>query len=122
MTFVELVEVVSDRTGQTKKVVSSVLRVLPEEVLKALEDGERVKFPSFGAFFTKVVQGRRVVRFKRSRRKSMEKLGVVIDDDKTKTASVKGTCPSCGAYLVSDLPPQCSRCGTEPFEKRPNDK
>jgi hypothetical protein len=47
----------------------------------------------------------------------MEKLGVVLDDEKTKTAGQKLKCPKCG----SDLPRQkyCNKCGTEPFEKRP---
>jgi hypothetical protein len=48
----------------------------------------------------------------------MEKLGVVLDDEKTKTAEKTGQikCPRCGA----DAPDcHCPNCGTEPFEKRP---
>ena len=62
----------------------------------------------------------------------MEKLGVVIDDEKTKTASTDKVCPSCGTKLPGNqqtgspdangevFPPwYCPRCGTKPFEKRP---
>lgn len=51
----------------------------------------------------------------------MEKYGVQIDDEKTKTASEKKKCPKCGAELSvkMSLPfPVCLECGTEPFEKR----
>lgn len=47
----------------------------------------------------------------------MEKLGVVLDDEMTKTGSVGSMCPKCGAKL--DEPNKCRFCGTEPFEKRP---
>lgn len=52
----------------------------------------------------------------------MEKLGVVLEPDKTKTAE-KGTkkCPKCGRELVENnqFLMFCNTCGTEPFEKRP---
>jgi hypothetical protein len=49
----------------------------------------------------------------------MEKLGVQVDDNKTKTASEKKTCPECGAELLKDSNvPQCPNCGTKPFEKK----
>lgn len=47
----------------------------------------------------------------------MEKLGVVLDDEMTKTGSIGSMCPKCGAKL--DEPNKCRFCGTEPFEKRP---
>ena len=47
----------------------------------------------------------------------MEKLGVQTEQDKTKTASEKKTCPSCGTELVSNTNvPKCPSCGTKPFE------
>lgn len=60
----------------------------------------------------------------------MEKLGVVIDDEKVKTADADKRCPKCGMSLASSAytggegqivsPPwYCPKCGTEPFEKRP---
>lgn len=53
------------------------------------------------------------------RRVSMEKLGVQVDDSKTKTASEKKTCPECGAELLKNTNvPQCPNCGTKPFEKK----
>lgn len=50
----------------------------------------------------------------------MEKYNVQLDDEKTKTASDKPTCPKCGSelYKPSQGIPQCPKCGTEPFEKR----
>lgn len=119
MSFIELVEAVSSRTGLPKKLVSTVLRAFPIEAQKALEGGERVKFPSFGAFYTTEVRGRRRVRFLDSRSTRMEKLGVVLDDDKTKTATKGKNCPKCGRKVDG---PYCDNCGTEPFEKRPDGK
>ena len=62
----------------------------------------------------------------------MEKLGVVIDDEKTKTAGEVKTCPSCGRALPGNQQPgvldangenwpawYCLNCGTKPFEKQP---
>lgn len=48
----------------------------------------------------------------------MEKYGVVLDETKTKTASELTHCPKCGEVLFQTSPPQCSKCGTEPFEKK----
>lgn len=48
----------------------------------------------------------------------MEKLGVVLDDEKTKVAGQTKKCPKCGADLHSEST-YCVNCGTEPFEKRP---
>jgi ribosomal protein L37AE/L43A len=54
----------------------------------------------------------------------MEKLGVVIDDEKTKEASENGNsplcCPKCNKRIHSTDGglPNCLNCGTEPFEKR----
>lgn len=48
----------------------------------------------------------------------MDKLGVDIDKDKTKTASQTKTCPGCGAELQAGVNvPLCPNCGTKPFEK-----
>ncbi len=53
----------------------------------------------------------------------MEKYAVVIDDEKTKTASTENKCPKCGKDLSdqirkSNIAWYCPNCGTEPFEKR----
>jgi predicted nucleic-acid-binding Zn-ribbon protein len=51
----------------------------------------------------------------------MEKLGVVIDEEKTKTASKGSSCPKCGGRVYYENSyPKCEKCGTEPFEKKPN--
>lgn len=57
----------------------------------------------------------------------MEKYAVVIDDEKTKTASATDSCPKCGGKisygkLVTREFPWCEKCGTEPFEKRPTEE
>lgn len=117
MTFVELVTSISESTGMTKKDVSQVLKALPVEVRKALKGGERVKFPSFGSFYVAQLTNRKVIRFKESRT-AMEKLGVEVDDEKTKTSSKTKGCPVCGRELVADSSvPKCPEHGTKPFEK-----
>lgn len=55
--------------------------------------------------------------------KTMEKLGVQLDPNKTKTASDgKQTCPRCGAELEKDSGGayinKCPTHGTEPFEAK----
>jgi uncharacterized OB-fold protein len=50
----------------------------------------------------------------------MEKLGVVLDTEKEKTAGVTKSCPKCGTDLGSNKT-WCPNCGTEPFEKRPEE-
>jgi hypothetical protein len=57
----------------------------------------------------------------------LEKYGVVLDEEKTKTASTDKKCPKCGGELlygkmVSKEAPFCADCGTEPFEKREEKK
>lgn len=47
----------------------------------------------------------------------MDKLGVVLEDEKVKTGSEGALCPTCGTKLSK--PQWCPKCGTEPFEKRP---
>lgn len=50
----------------------------------------------------------------------MDKYSVVLDNEKTKTASTSKTCPGCGGSLTNET--HCARCGTKPFEKRPEPK
>lgn len=50
----------------------------------------------------------------------MEKRAVVLDDEITKTSSTSKTCPQCGQTLVEES--YCNKCGTRPFEKRPEKK
>lgn len=53
----------------------------------------------------------------------MDKYGVEIDDEKSKTASQGKVCPQCGGKLPevggAMNPNWCPKCGTEPFEKKP---
>jgi ribosomal protein L37AE/L43A len=52
----------------------------------------------------------------------MKKYGVVINKEhKTKTASEDTVCPVCKIIVWNTSEtgiPYCTRCGTEPFEKR----
>ena len=53
----------------------------------------------------------------------MDKYGVVLDDESTKIASKEGRpCPKCGDKNVNykGVTPHCPRCGTEPWEKKPD--
>ena len=118
MSFAELVETLSETTGQPKEVVEKVLRAFATESRRVVLLGERVKLPKFGSFYRAVINGNRKVRFHQSRERDMEKLGVVLDDEKSKTASAGKGCPSCGSQLEKSDYPKCPRCGTAPFEKK----
>ncbi len=49
----------------------------------------------------------------------MEKLGVVLDKNKTDLVQKNRTCPKCSRQFDSDAAtPKCDVCGTEPFESR----
>lgn len=113
-----MVEVLSEKTGHPKKVVEAILRTFVAEAHSAAMSGERVKLPKFGSFYRADLKNRQVVRFKQTRERKMEKLGVVIDDEKSKTASAGKGCPSCGSQLEKSDYPKCPRCGTAPFEKK----
>ena len=115
MTFTELVNEVSARTGLTKKDTAAAIKAVQSVVRDALAKGGRVKFPNFGVFYRADLAVRSVVRFRETRRKTMEKYAVVLDDEKTKLAS-KG-CPRCGGKL--DESGACPKHGFEPFEKKP---
>jgi hypothetical protein len=52
----------------------------------------------------------------------MDKFGVVIDPEKTKTASETRHCPDCGRVIDKATPNYCEDCGTKPFEQRPPQK
>lgn len=133
MTFTELVEAVARETNKPKYLVADILRVSYEETMKALETGETVVLSGFGSFYsvglkerplfggTRMSGAKRRVRFRLSRRRNlMEKYAVVLDDSKTKTAGTENKCPKCGLNLKR--PDYCEKCGTEPFEKKPDQK
>ena len=52
----------------------------------------------------------------------MEKRSVVLDDENVKTSSETKTCPDCGGELNPLDPRYCDRCGTKPWEKKPDNK
>jgi len=53
----------------------------------------------------------------------MDKYSVVVDDDMEKQAREGDGCPVCGSTVdYSGNVPVCPRCGTAPFEKRPEGK
>jgi len=57
----------------------------------------------------------------------MEKYNVALDPEKTKTGSSDELCPKCGGpieygAMIQKTHPYCPKCGTEPFEKRPESK
>jgi len=53
----------------------------------------------------------------------MDKYSVVVDDEMEKQAREGGGCPVCGGTVdYSGNVPVCPKCGTAPFEKRPEGK
>jgi ribosomal protein S27AE len=57
----------------------------------------------------------------------MDKYSVVLEDEEeSKTSGDKSVCPKCGLPLGENIEVNgrkfsyCSRCGTEPFEAKPN--
>lgn len=62
----------------------------------------------------------------RSNDEGMDKYSVVTDEELEKTSGPGGgklaTCPKCGRALDPNANvPHCPGCGTEPFEKRPDE-
>ena len=52
----------------------------------------------------------------------MEKYAVEIDKELEKTATSRACCPKCGrCFIYGGQVPLCSKCGTEPFEKKKDD-
>lgn len=49
----------------------------------------------------------------------MNKYGVVLDENKTLLAKLSGECPKCLQPLKCVIPPECTTCGTKPFESTP---
>lgn len=130
MTFIELVEAVSLRTGKPKKLVKEVLYAATDKIKTKVVDFEGdVKIPGFGRFSRRTTKvgktfgrdnvPRVVLKFTPyEQRLLVEKLGVVLEDDSmTKTGAIGSLCPKCGTTL--ETPKKCHICGTLPFEKRP---
>ena len=132
MTLSELTDQIAESTGVSREDVTRVLRSFMENAKEVLETGESVKLTGFGTFYTirgkerplfrgdRMASTRQIIKFREKREKHMkEKRAVVLDEEKVKTGSKDKSCPSCGDP-ISDL--YCMRCGTEPFEKRPEKK
>lgn len=60
MTKRELIDVVAQKTGLTKKASREVLETIFDEITKALKRGEKVKIFGFGVFFTKLFSSKEV--------------------------------------------------------------
>jgi len=146
MTITELVEMVAERTGAEPAVVHGFFQSFVDAMVERLDAGDEVKVRGLGTFrwvdvpgkklplhkrkglgVTHLPGGRKVKFFPakqfRSRRtemapedEGMTKLGVELDDEKTKTAD-QGTvdaCPVCLSEL--DDAGACPKHGTKPFE------
>jgi hypothetical protein len=131
VTFIELVESVSTRTGTPKPKVAAILRAAILEIRDTVLAGELVKLPLLGVFMPRRLQHRSLfgglrqgskrlaIHFRPSRSTTMEKYGVTYDNDEmVKTGGIGSNCPVCGKVLEKER--YCDNCGTEPFEKRPS--
>lgn len=126
MTYTQLIAAVADESGLSRGAVAAVFRAFMHVAFRTLMTGAEVRLRGFGAFYTvklmkrelfggtRKVEPRRSIRFRESR---MEKYGVVIDTEKTKTGGKGENCPDCGEKL--DAPSHCPKDGTKPFEKKP---
>ena len=53
----------------------------------------------------------------------MEKYGVQINDNWTKTAGSTNCCPDCGGKVDTRyMTPRCEKCGTKPWENNGKEK
>lgn len=135
MTFIELVEAVANSTGLQKKQVKKVLYSMTSQIDLQVRLGRDVVLRDFGKFYKRSTPAKKAfgrdcparttIRFKPygtlfKQEKTMEKLGVVLDDSMTKTGAVGSSCPKCGEKLLTAG--KCEKCGTEPFEKKPEQK
>ena len=151
MTLTEIVDRMVHRMevrGPDKELVSELSQELVEHIIATLKRGEDVKIRGLGRFhwvYSKpryvrfrgqkyLVPGTNHLKFKPAKRlrrhdmpeeKEMTKLGVVLDDDKVKEATIGGgdptvpaiqTCSKCHRKL--DDAGVCPEHGTEPLEKR----
>ena len=144
ITTTDLAKRVARAVGSEQGVAYGFIREAFDQMAAALDSGEEVRIRGLGRFrwrlfhkTTTFLAGKRrrsyapgmKLRFDPSRRLSlrrkkmtdegMTKLGVVLDDQKTKTAttdseSEERVCPRCGKTL--DDAGACPEHGTEPFE------
>jgi nucleoid DNA-binding protein len=143
MTITDIAKLVAGSVGSEQGVAYGFVRAVFEQMAAALDSGAEIRIRGLGRFYwrpfhkTTTVTGSRrrtyakgmKLRFDpseqlRKRRKimsedGMTKLGVVLDDQKTKTAtnepeSEERVCPLCGKTL--DDAGACPEHGTEPFE------
>jgi nucleoid DNA-binding protein len=141
----DLAQRVALSVGTTRKVAYGFVQEAIDQMIAALNSGETISLRGLGRFHWRlvsratVITGRRrrsyapgmKLRFTPSRRlrrrrkrkmgdnEGMTKLGVVLDDQKTKTAdsdpqTAERVCPVCGKTL--DDAGACPEHGTEPFE------
>lgn len=141
MTLTEIVELAAKQVGSDPKLFWGFADALICSVIGQLEQGVDVKIRGLGTFTWVNVPAKELpgghfsaagkkLKFKPSKRlqrrrtvmsdseEGMTKYAVVLDDEKTKTASNKrpGHCPECDKDL--DKGGACPTHGTEPFEPR----
>lgn len=143
MTLTEIVELMSEEIGAEPQLVWGFVRSFIDVISREIDRGNDVKVQGLGTFQwvdvpekavpepgksvkTVVFPARKKLKFKPSRKfnrrttmseeEGMTKLGVVLDDEKDKTASQGSTriCPVCGEEL--DDAGACPKHGTEPLE------
>jgi len=134
MTSSELIRTIAKKTELPKEAVSLIISCLVQEIRTTVLSGERVRIKGLGLFLPKRIkptllfggsrlsQSRIIIKFRPIRSIDMkEKFGVVLEDDEgmTKTGSIGSKCPKCGTTLKKEK--HCDECGTEPFEKRPEE-
>lgn len=105
-----------------EETVNAVWNVFASLITDALLDEKKVTLRNFGVFrlgktgrarFTAAMRLRQALK-----EMHMDKYGVELDNEAVLMAKVTGQCPTCQSALVSKDPPNCPRCGSQPFEKK----
>ena len=127
----QLILQTADRLHLPEDIVAAMLQTLEDVITEAVLKQHRVVLRNFGTFRIKSRQGNNKVpalRFKPAQELKklireklggpMDKLGVALENEAVLLAKVTGLCPVCKIALCQTDPPQCTNCGTKPFEKK----
>lgn len=119
---IALIKEISERLLFPEDTIQIVLDTLVAIITESLLEEKKVIIRRFGVFR---LSRRGTAIFRTSltlkqkfKEQAMEKYGVEMNNETVLLAKITGECPECKQLLQSKDPPQCSTCGTKPFEKK----